>query len=173
MRVTSDPASIANQNWDHSFERFTVNSGSRTSFPFYILTFSHFHVSTENQLRPWFLLMKTCIAIARTLQMNSDWFPKISDYFLTTFRWNFPHFSDQSWQKFLLWVTEYCQRHINTHRSLWILIINWNHLLFSAAALIIQLIDWSWWQHRVKNSNTQSKYGDIIHYHVDKFQNFY
>ena len=110
---------------------------------------------------------------ARTLQMNSDWFPKFSDYFLTTFRWNFPLFSDQSWQKFLLWVTEYCQRRINTHRSLWILIINWNHLLFSAAALIIQLIDWSWWQHRVKNSNTQSKYGDIIHYHVDKSQNFY
>ena len=51
MRVTSDPASIENQNWDHSFERFTVNSGSRISFPFYILTFSHFHVSTENQLR--------------------------------------------------------------------------------------------------------------------------
>ena len=111
--------------------------------------------------------------LTRTLQMNSDWFPKFSDYFLTTFRWNFPLFSDQSWQKFLLWVTEYCQRRINTHRSLWILIINWNHQLFSAAALIIQLIDWSWWQHRVKNSNTQSKYGDIIHYHVDKSQNFY
>ena len=109
----------------------------------------------------------------RALQMNSDWFPKYSDYILTTFRGNFPLFSDQSWQKFLLWVTEYCQRRINTHRSLWILIINWNHLLFSAAALIIQLIDWSWWQHRVKNSNTQSKYGDIIHYHVDKSQNFY
>ena len=110
---------------------------------------------------------------ARALQMNSDWFPKYSDYFLTTFKGNFPLFSDQSWRKFLPWVTNYCQQRINTHRSLWILIINWNHLLFSAAALIIQLIDWSWWQHRVKNSNTQSKYGDIIHYHVDKSQNFY
>ena len=69
---------------------------------------------------------------------NGFWlFLQNSDYFLTTFRGNFPLFSDQSWQKFLLWVTKYCQRRINTHRSLWILIINWNHLLFGTTSLII------------------------------------
>ena len=79
---------------------------------------------------------------ARTLQMNSDWFHKFSDYFLTTFRGNFPLFSDQSWQKFLLWVTKYCQRRINTHRSLWMLIINWNHVLFGTTMYTNYLFDW-------------------------------
>ena len=77
------------------------------------------------------------LSITRSLQMDSDWFLQNSDPFLTTFRGNFPLFSDQSWRNFLPWVTNCCQQCINTHRSLWMLLINWNHLLFGTTTTII------------------------------------